>query len=516
MPSALGDKTGMSASGRETDAHRFQVLANARVLVADDDRLTRALITAALAKVGANVTEAANGDQALQFIEHSRNEDKPFRLILLDMLMPGVNGMHVLATMRKHPELSGTRVIVFSGVEDQRVVDQCARFDIAAYLIKPQTAQNVLEACLTAVSGTSKLPKKIEATNAECRTEEEPAAPKAEPVLPAGAGESPIGFPYEFMGLPVKKPRFPLRRTYCRCPFCATTFTAPRLVDRAMKPDPEDKLLLGLFRDPFERDYINAFLINTITCPSCCFTCDRFGFRINTRAGTQSFAQAVQIPEKDWPGVSFEVNSAAEQAIRTKRDARLKLCRTADGRGRALFAIDADNPKLPRAHSDALVAFDLALLSLKTIRDCYQEEPGARLQHRIALFMLRKAHLLGLIAGGDPEGGGHAEQRVKTLQEAFIRLHEVNDVEFRELSDRLVCMTRRFWLSDLLTRHARDGQQREKFHEYRRQTLSNMKMLRLEQINNKTGQHRRVERFMTPLEIRMEEVELEMKAKDAA
>jgi hypothetical protein len=316
------------------------------------------------------------------------------------------------------------------------------------------------------------------------------------------------------MGLPAKRPRFALRRTYYRCPFCRTTFTAPRLIDRAMRPDPDDRLLLGLYRDPFERDYLNNFLIDTVVCPGCCYAGDRFGFHMNTRAGSQPFEQVTQIPDADWPSAFFEVNPSAEQAILGGREARLKLCRKADGEGRALFAIDADSPNLPRAYSDALVAFDLALASLATIRDCYQEEVGARLQHRQALFLMRKAHLLGLIAASDPADSPNADARIKARQEAFIKLHETVDVEFRDLPERLVCMTRRFWLADLLTQHARDEQEFGKFHEYRRRTLSAMKMLRLEQVNNKTGEVKRVERFMTPLEIRMEDVEREARAKN--
>src|SRR5262245_26745114 len=71
-------------------------LQGAAVLVVDDSRTMRLALIRALNALGfQNITEAANGRQALDLILA-----KPFDLMLLDMEMPEMNGMEVLAALK--------------------------------------------------------------------------------------------------------------------------------------------------------------------------------------------------------------------------------------------------------------------------------------------------------------------------------------------------------------------------------------------------------------------------------
>jgi DNA-binding NtrC family response regulator len=108
------------------------VLADARVLVADDDREWLEVVAAALTRFGATVTLADNG---AELIEHLA-ADGPFDLVVTDISMPwmtGVRAMHAARTTGL-----GTPVIVMTGLRDPWVPARVAALgDNAALLHKP-------------------------------------------------------------------------------------------------------------------------------------------------------------------------------------------------------------------------------------------------------------------------------------------------------------------------------------------------------------------------------------------
>lgn len=81
-----------------------------RILVVDDDLAIRVLLDAVLKRMGFEVMVASDGQTALEL-----NERYDYDLILLDLLMPIMNGYEVLA---KIPARQKPHVIVFSGVEE--------------------------------------------------------------------------------------------------------------------------------------------------------------------------------------------------------------------------------------------------------------------------------------------------------------------------------------------------------------------------------------------------------------
>jgi two-component system chemotaxis response regulator CheY len=80
-----------------------------RLLVVDDDREIRESLRAALEDEGFTVAVAANGAEAI-----AKMEERPPRVVLLDLMMPIVDGWEVLDHMRHDPALAGVRVCVCS------------------------------------------------------------------------------------------------------------------------------------------------------------------------------------------------------------------------------------------------------------------------------------------------------------------------------------------------------------------------------------------------------------------
>lgn len=109
------------------------MLASARLLVVDDSKMMRMGITRSLKQLGVvMIEEASNGHQALE-----RLQNESFDLMLLDVEMPEMTGLEVLAEMQKNPQLRGFPVIVISGGQEIDDVVRCIEMGADDYLPKP-------------------------------------------------------------------------------------------------------------------------------------------------------------------------------------------------------------------------------------------------------------------------------------------------------------------------------------------------------------------------------------------
>ncbi len=103
-----------------------------QILVVDDNRLNRLKLGRALKQQGHAVSEAEDGREALEMLRsHS------FVLVLLDILMPVVDGFQVLREMKDDTDLRDIPVIVISGLEDMESVNKCLVMGADDFLNKP-------------------------------------------------------------------------------------------------------------------------------------------------------------------------------------------------------------------------------------------------------------------------------------------------------------------------------------------------------------------------------------------
>ena len=108
-------------------------LAKAQVLLVDDSRVMRAMLKKALGEIGfENVVEAFDGADAV-----AKMHSASFDLVLLDMEMPVMTGLEVLAAMNLAPDLKGVPVIVISGADQIDMAVQCIEAGAEDYLTKP-------------------------------------------------------------------------------------------------------------------------------------------------------------------------------------------------------------------------------------------------------------------------------------------------------------------------------------------------------------------------------------------
>ncbi len=103
----------------------------AKILLVDDDRQTRLKLGRSLEAQGHTVTAADGGQTALDILA-----TEPFDVILLDILMPEMDGFEVLQTLKANARLSDIPVIVVSALEDAESEEKCKRLGAHVYMTK--------------------------------------------------------------------------------------------------------------------------------------------------------------------------------------------------------------------------------------------------------------------------------------------------------------------------------------------------------------------------------------------
>ena len=102
-----------------------------RVLLAEDDRFLRRAAEARLRRHGLEVLTAADGEEALRL---ARAE--PLDLILLDVVMPKLQGFEVLKALKQDETTAHIPVIVLSNLGQERDVAQAKALGALAFLVK--------------------------------------------------------------------------------------------------------------------------------------------------------------------------------------------------------------------------------------------------------------------------------------------------------------------------------------------------------------------------------------------
>jgi len=118
-----------------------------RILVVDDNESNREILMRHLERQGHQVTPADSGARALEFLA-----ERTYDLVLLDLLMPGLDGYQVLEKMKADPHLRDLPVIMISALDETESVVQCIALGAEDYLPKsfdPILLKARIGACLS-------------------------------------------------------------------------------------------------------------------------------------------------------------------------------------------------------------------------------------------------------------------------------------------------------------------------------------------------------------------------------
>ena len=131
----------VGSKATDGEPERLNNLKKRKILVVDDEDIVAELIKGVLAEEGAEVLGASNGYEAIDIFEKFHGS---IDLVILDMIMPGMNGDEVLKVLREIRD--DIRIIISSGFmsEDQR--EKLKEFRVDGFLDKPYNDRDVIKA----------------------------------------------------------------------------------------------------------------------------------------------------------------------------------------------------------------------------------------------------------------------------------------------------------------------------------------------------------------------------------
>jgi signal transduction histidine kinase/CheY-like chemotaxis protein len=124
-----------------------------RVLVVDDNAVSRRILREMLLHWRMQPSVVASGAAAIVEMLHAAHAGTPFPLVILDGVMPEMDGFMVVEKIREHAELSGATVMMLSSAMPAGAAARCSELGVASYLTKPVTQAELIDAILIAVGG---------------------------------------------------------------------------------------------------------------------------------------------------------------------------------------------------------------------------------------------------------------------------------------------------------------------------------------------------------------------------
>ncbi len=121
-----------------------------RILIVEDDTLCRFGLAAMIKEFG-TIDEAANGFEAFSMVKKAYEEKKPYQLILLDIMMPVMNGQDALHEIRKYEDSigiigsDGCKIMMTTALSDAKTIMTAFKGQCEAFLTKPYQKKTLIE-----------------------------------------------------------------------------------------------------------------------------------------------------------------------------------------------------------------------------------------------------------------------------------------------------------------------------------------------------------------------------------
>lgn len=115
-----------------------------KVLAVDDVPLNLLLVEKMLAKFKFNILKASNGRTALEMIAAEKPD-----LILLDLMMPEIDGFEVLRRVRENPDTAGIRIIILSALNSNEDIVRGYQLGANDFITKPIILEKLVNCVAT-------------------------------------------------------------------------------------------------------------------------------------------------------------------------------------------------------------------------------------------------------------------------------------------------------------------------------------------------------------------------------
>jgi two-component system alkaline phosphatase synthesis response regulator PhoP len=128
---------------------------NYKILIVDDSKNIRKLVSVVLKNEGYEFDEAENGLDALSKVRSERPD-----LVILDVVIPGMDGINVCKAIKKDPTISSTAVIILTSETTYEAMDAAKNAGAEVFMTKPFEPKD-LKDVVKRLLGTNEIPKEI-------------------------------------------------------------------------------------------------------------------------------------------------------------------------------------------------------------------------------------------------------------------------------------------------------------------------------------------------------------------
>lgn len=142
-------RTGEAKAAREA----FEALKGARVLIADDNETNRTILVKMLEGFGCRAEAVSSGAEAIASLKKAAGLKDPFKVVLLDMMMPGMDGAHATIIIKNSAEIKETSVIILTSLGSRGDVAYMHSIGCDGYLVKPVKQMLLIDAISAVITG---------------------------------------------------------------------------------------------------------------------------------------------------------------------------------------------------------------------------------------------------------------------------------------------------------------------------------------------------------------------------
>jgi len=139
------------AEKTETISLELDNLRGLQVLVVDDNATNRRILDKILSNWNMKPQSIDKGDKALSILNASFLSKEPFKLVIIDAQMPGMDGFTLAKHIQDAPDMTGLRLIILTSSGLPGDAARCRKLGISAYLTKPVNQSHLLDAILLAL-----------------------------------------------------------------------------------------------------------------------------------------------------------------------------------------------------------------------------------------------------------------------------------------------------------------------------------------------------------------------------
>ncbi|HET7270724.1 MAG TPA: response regulator [Rubrobacter sp.] len=152
----FGERPGAARTGPRENLLGF------RVLVVDDNETNRKIVHRQVVSWGMTNGTAASGARAVEVLRAAAEKGEPYDLAILDVQMPGMNGIELAQRIKAEPAIASTRLVLLTSLDHRVGAEEARHIGISASLTKPVRQSRLFDAIATSMAASTETGVEVE------------------------------------------------------------------------------------------------------------------------------------------------------------------------------------------------------------------------------------------------------------------------------------------------------------------------------------------------------------------